>query len=306
MSFNKKDIDLVFESLQNYKIEFENTSYFESYFEFVEFFKRIETIDYHSLVISSYFTYGWMPTILKKFNSTNVDEVIAILNKVKNHIEINSDEYIKLVDCVNNSIVGVSKLLHFINPTDYPIFDSRIKNYFKQNSLMESIWKPTYQNKNNDVEQYQLFKNLCLQMISDSRFQNIYDESVQKLRLTKELTKMRVLENLFFTFGKDKKNSKKENENIDIITDNSKENDLSIKEKLYLILKDENKPLTEKELVDLYVSKYPNYSENYKSTKTPPLQKIRGTIQSVLQQNTTHQFIKTDKTKNPYVYFITH
>lgn len=203
MSFNKKDIDLVFESLKNYKIEFENISYFESYFEFVEFFKRIETIDYHSLVISSYFTYGWMPTILKKFNTKdNIDDVITILNKVKNHIEINNIEYGKLVDCINNSIVGVSKLIHFINPTDYPIFDSRIKNYFKENHLLESIWKPTYQNKNKDVKQYQLYRDICFEMISDDRFQKIYDESIKQLGFDRDITKMRVLENLFFTFGK--------------------------------------------------------------------------------------------------------
>ena len=199
----KKDVDLVFESLDNYKIEFDDTSYFESYFEFVEFFKRIETIDYHSLVISSYFTYGWMPTILKNFNKTkNVDEVVKILNKVKNHVEISECDYKALVSCINNSIVGVSKLLHFINPTDYPIFDSRIKNYFRKNELLARVWKPTYQNKDRDIQQYQLFRNSCLEMISDDKFDKIYDESVQALGLNGELTKMRVLENLFFTFGK--------------------------------------------------------------------------------------------------------
>lgn len=111
---------------------------------------------------------------LKKFNTKdNIDDVITILNKVKNHIEINNIEYGKLVDCINNSIVGVSKLIHFINPTDYPIFDSRIKNYFKENHLLESIWKPTYQNKNKDVKQYQLYRDICLEMISDDRFQKI-------------------------------------------------------------------------------------------------------------------------------------
>ena len=79
---------------------------------------------------------------------------------------------------------------------------------------------------------------------------------------------------------------------------------MTIKDKLYQILKEQNQPLTERELVDLYVDKYPNFSENYKPTKTPPLQKIRGTIQSVLQQNTSHQFIEVDKSKTPYVYYL--
>lgn len=80
-----KDTDLIFNALSNYDIQFNDTSYFESYFEFIEFFKRVDLIDKHSLIISSYFTYGWMPTILKKFNTTqNIDEIISSLNKVKN------------------------------------------------------------------------------------------------------------------------------------------------------------------------------------------------------------------------------
>ena len=39
-------------------------------------------------------------------------------------------------------------------------------------------------------------------MISDDRFQKIYDESIKQLGFDRDITKMRVLENLFFTFGK--------------------------------------------------------------------------------------------------------
>lgn len=201
--FTDGDIDSIFESLNGHLIEFNDTSYFESYFEFIDFFKSIETIDYHSLVISSYFTYGWMPTILKKFNSThNSDVVITVLNKVKNHTKIVNDEYRELVSCINNSIVGVSKILHFINPTDYPIYDSRIKRYFKQHNLLESVWKNTYHNKNINIQQYQLYRDICLQVISDKRFDDIYHKSLEQLGFDRTITKMRILENLFFYYGK--------------------------------------------------------------------------------------------------------
>lgn len=198
-----EDVDLIFNALNNYTIQFDDTSYFDSYFEFIEFFKKVDLIDKHSLIISSYFTYGWMPTILKKFNITqNMDVVISNLNKVKNQIELNDVDYLELVKCINNSIVGVSKLLHFINPIKYPIFDSRIKKFFKYNKISKSIWKPTYQNKEKDIEQYKLYRTLCLKIISDSRFERIYNESIQQLGFKQNITKMRVLENLFFTFGK--------------------------------------------------------------------------------------------------------
>lgn len=204
--YTNTDINNIIDSLEFHLSNidrFEDTQYFDSYFEFVKYFENIETIDYHSLVISSYFTYGWMPTILKKFDiDSDITKPLTVFNKVKKNVSIDDNEYMSLVKCVNNSIVGVSKLLHFINPIQYPIFDSRIKNYFKINNLLDSLWKPTYQNKDKDIQQYKTYRDICLTIINDGRFDSIYDMSIQKLGLDRDLTKMRVLENMFFTFGK--------------------------------------------------------------------------------------------------------
>jgi len=215
------DIEKIIDSLESNlssidRFTNEDNKYFDSYFEFVKYFEEIATIDYHSLVISSYFTYGWMPTILKNFDTENdVKKSIDIFNKVKNNIEIDNGEYYSLIKCINNSIVGVSKLLHFINPTQYPIFDSRIKNYFKNNNSLNLdsdkkhlIWKLTYQNKDTgslarkDIEQYKLYRYICSQIIKNDRFNKIYIEAVEKLSVRGNLTEMRVLENMFFYFGK--------------------------------------------------------------------------------------------------------
>ena len=205
--FTDTDIKMIITSLELHlsKIDkFDDTKYFNSYFEFLKYFDDINIIDYHSLVISSYFTYGWMPTILKNFDMNNdVNKAIDVFNKVKNDIDINDKELYILIKCINNSIVGTSKLLHFINPNNYPIYDSRIKNYFKNNDLLKSIWKPTYQNKDKDVTQYQTYRKICLEILNNDRYDKIYNESIQKLNLKQPLTKMRVLENLFFTFGED-------------------------------------------------------------------------------------------------------
>lgn len=212
LTYNQSDIEDIIKCLQknlnedNYNLD---TKYFKSYFEFIKYFERIDSIDYHSFVIGSYFSYGWMPTVLKNFDKNdNIKSIITILNKIKSNIEIKDEEYLLLVKSINNSIVGVSKLLHFINPKQYPIFDSRIKNYFKQKGLVENIYKTNYYNKNKpelkytkDIQQYKLFKSLCLDIISSSKFNDIYDKSIIKLHLNNRLTKIRVLENLFFYFG---------------------------------------------------------------------------------------------------------
>jgi len=210
LNFKSQDIDLIIGTLHLHLKDidkFESTEYFESYFEFIKYFKKLDVIDCHSLIISSYFTYGWMPTILKKFNTqNNITEAIEIFNKIKNNKEIVELEYFTLIDCINNSIVGVSKLLHFINPNEYPIFDSRIKKYFKHNNLLESIYQNTYHNKNQSIKQYQTYRRLCQFIIEDKKFNEIYNLSIYKLGLDGKLTKMRVLENLFFYFGKYQKN----------------------------------------------------------------------------------------------------
>lgn len=161
-------------------------------------------IDKHSLTIGAYFSYGWMPTILKNFNMDgDVTEALRVFNNVKNNQPIADDqEYMSLIRYVNNSMVGASKLLHFINPSQYPIFDSRIKNYFAKNELSLTLSADTYQNKSTDIQQYKIYREVCLKIINDTDFGEIYIDALNKLNLNHEITRMRVLENLFFYFGK--------------------------------------------------------------------------------------------------------
>jgi hypothetical protein len=43
---------------------------------------------------------------------------------------------------INNSLVGLSKLLHFINPKDYAIWDSRIFRYLTEKKSSYGIDRP--------------------------------------------------------------------------------------------------------------------------------------------------------------------
>lgn len=106
----------------------ENDSYIEAYPEFLRYFSTLETIERHHLIISSHFVYGWMPTIIH-LNIKEIDQILLLLNAVKSGQILNREEIQRLKYCINNSMVGLSKLLHFINPTDYAIWDSRIFKY---------------------------------------------------------------------------------------------------------------------------------------------------------------------------------
>ncbi len=123
----KIDIERLKQDADNFKIE-ENNSYLVSYPEFIKYFSRLDIIEKHHFIIGTHFVYGWMPKVLQ-IKNTPFEEIIAILNKAKVGEPLEVRELDALKACINNSLVGTSKLLHFINPEQYAIWDSKIFRY---------------------------------------------------------------------------------------------------------------------------------------------------------------------------------
>ena len=164
----------------------EDDSYINSYQEFIDYFKKIEKIEKHHLVISSHFVYGWMPTILHlKLN--NLEEILQILNQAKTAKYLDKDDLKKLRCSINNSPVGISKLLHFINPEIYPIWDSKIYKYWSGNKTISGIDKP---------ENYLEFIEQINEIIKHKDFQEIHERIETKLNY--KVTPIRALELLIF------------------------------------------------------------------------------------------------------------
>ena len=108
-----------------------------SYLHFIEFFDKKETLNKHDIMIGRFFSYGWMPTILKKLgDSSKENDLIEYLNKVKSHEtpSLIYEEIEYIVSCINNSVIGASKLLHFINPRVYAIWDRWVCLYLHENN----------------------------------------------------------------------------------------------------------------------------------------------------------------------------
>ncbi len=80
--------NLLFENILSESLKFIppiEDSYINTYPEFILFFKNINIISKHDLVISSHFVYGWMPTIIElKFQY--MEDVLKSLNKAKNGV----------------------------------------------------------------------------------------------------------------------------------------------------------------------------------------------------------------------------
>jgi hypothetical protein len=77
----------------------------------------------------AHMAYGWMPTILKKFSDSKTD-IVGPATGCSSFEEASG--LIRSLDDspINNSWVGLSKVLHFINPNFFPIWDSRVAKHF--------------------------------------------------------------------------------------------------------------------------------------------------------------------------------
>lgn len=88
-----------------------------------------------------------MPTILnlKKYENdtdsseVNLEDEVVLINKAKKGESLDEKELDLLKRRINNSMVGLSKLLHFINPEQYAIWDSKIYRCIRGNKTASGI-----------------------------------------------------------------------------------------------------------------------------------------------------------------------
>lgn len=108
---------------------FKDNSYLTSYPYILSYFEKIDKILPEDVVLGAHMVYGWMPTILDLYpgdKNKTLEEISIILNRAKMDCLLSLHELRDVASIINNSLVGASKLLHFINPNKYPIWDSKI------------------------------------------------------------------------------------------------------------------------------------------------------------------------------------
>ena len=178
---------------KNFQIE--RLSDYRSYPQFLKYFNDLDFITDHHLIIGINFSYGWMPTIFK-FRSENIEgnikEAVKILNKTKQG-EIPSSEELKLLKSLfNNSLVGTSKLLHFINPKKIAIWDSRVYRYITNQ-------EEPYENRIGDCETFLEYLDFC-KLITQQDLYNGIHMHIEKL-VGYTMTKCRTVELIMYSNG---------------------------------------------------------------------------------------------------------
>jgi hypothetical protein len=165
-----------------------------SYPEFINYFKTIPSISKHHLIIGINFTYGWMPTIFN-FKTNRFEESVEILNKVKNGNIPSISELKILKGLFNDSIVGTSKLLHFIAPDKFAIWDSRVYRYLTE--------QEPYESRIGNCDTYLKYLDFCNYLTSLKEFENIHKMVSNEIGYP--MTKLRTVELIMYQTEKNKK-----------------------------------------------------------------------------------------------------
>lgn len=80
--------------------------------------------------------YGWMPRGIQQWNVDAVSQLATLLNED----EPDCEELVEAASrCINSSIVGASKFLHFFDPYCFPILDSVVGSLWWKKNVPKTV-----------------------------------------------------------------------------------------------------------------------------------------------------------------------
>lgn len=128
--------------------------------QYYQFYISLKCQSIKDLAIIAGLAYSWMPTKLDLYfpNDYNWQLLFSYIQSFKkNNLDIREELIFQLSTNCNHSIVGASKMLHFINPKFAPMVDSRVTRYWNRffaNEIrrgivrkMPSTWNVNYNNE---------------------------------------------------------------------------------------------------------------------------------------------------------------
>jgi hypothetical protein len=169
----------------------EDDFYTMSYPKYVNFFAQKKQLTKEDIILGMGFVYSWMPTIPKNIKFKMLDEALPILNRAKNCGIVSKEDYINLKSLCNNSLVGASKLLHFINPEQYAIWDRKIYAYLYQERADT--------NRVEKIDRYMAYLALVNKISQSYLFDSII--TIIQTQFKEYISKFRAIEWMFFSYN---------------------------------------------------------------------------------------------------------
>jgi hypothetical protein len=166
-------------------------SYIVSYPHLLSYFAPKDTFDAADLVRGAHMAYGWMPTIVELYPgppNIDLDDGAQLLTRAKRDGTLSDKEIESLASLVNNSLVGASKLLHFVAPTQFAIWDSKIYAF--------TFEEKPHNYRVNQVKKYRHYLDTLARLQGDQRF-NAFHGSVNG-KVGYDVSPLRALELVMF------------------------------------------------------------------------------------------------------------
>ncbi|MFH1493501.1 MAG: DUF6308 family protein [Pseudomonadota bacterium] len=168
-----------------------NYSYVISYPYMLEYFALKSSLDAGDVVRGAHMAYGWMPTILELYpepGKCDLGMAAQTLNEAKAGKDLTAEKIEAMAALVNNSLVGASKLLHFVAPQHFPIWDSKVYSYVHE--------QRPHHYRVNSVATYLDYVKLLKELANKPEFANFHS-SVQR-KLGYNVSPLRALELVMF------------------------------------------------------------------------------------------------------------
>jgi len=168
--------------------------YLEVYPELLAGVQVLLPLDRQRLILAAHAVFGWMPTQLK-VNMGQIDEAHVVLKRVLNNgSQITMNDLAFLASTFKtvkgNSVVAVSKVLHFLAPDHFPIWDR----------LVAKTWGLS-PNGSSAATNYHRFIHACRTFISNPNGKSACNQLRGHLAnsgYTYSMSDMRVIELIFF------------------------------------------------------------------------------------------------------------
>lgn len=195
VSVIQSDIDDLISSLHASKVGNDKEgrlreSYFKTYPYLLSLCAKRRFNEVSDLAHCALAVYGWMPTT-PAFDFSKIDDALQeIQNAIVSERRLDVAGISSIQSFVNNSVVGSSKLLHFIMPDRYAIWDSKVFCAVTGKAAYDYRMK----NPRNYIEYLRFLDSIQVSP-------NMIDQVTVALGYDAPITRMRLLELLYFING---------------------------------------------------------------------------------------------------------
>ena len=178
-------------------------SYLHSYPFLLAHVAALGPLDEGALIAVAHLAYGWMPTVLH-LDVAALPGALENVEAARQGVVLTVPQLQRVAAAINHSVVGASKVLHFVNPATYPIWDSRVYRFCHR--TLDGLPAAGHFYQVNDATVYVAYAEACRHVVEMPAFAPVYDVIRQQFQPLAaytgfEVAPLRALEYVMFCAG---------------------------------------------------------------------------------------------------------